>query len=65
MHAQMSLVCNLVQDKIFTILSFSLHHRYIPITRLYTQNLAFRLLILGIQNHEITKCDKLAKLHFK
>jgi hypothetical protein len=42
-----------------------LHHRYIPITRLYTQNLAFRLLILGIQNHEITKCDKLAKLHFK
>jgi hypothetical protein len=49
MHVQMSLLCSLIEDKIFTIFSFSLHHKYMPITRIYTQNLASRLLILGTQ----------------
>jgi hypothetical protein len=49
MHAQMSLICSLVEDKIFIIFSFHLHHRYMPIRRIYTQNLAFRLLILDTQ----------------
>jgi hypothetical protein len=49
MHAQMNLVCNPVEDKISNIFGFPLHHKYMPITRIYTQNLAFRLLILGTQ----------------
>jgi hypothetical protein len=36
MHAQMSLLCSPVEDKIFTIFSCPLHHRYKPITRIYT-----------------------------
>jgi hypothetical protein len=35
MHAQKSLVCTHVEDKIFIIFIFLLHHRYIPIIRLY------------------------------
>jgi hypothetical protein len=49
MHAEMILIYSLVEDKIFTIFSFPLHHRYMPIRRIYIQNLAFRLLILDTQ----------------
>jgi hypothetical protein len=48
-HVQMSLVCNPLEDKTFTFFSCPLHHRYMPIIRIYTQNLAFRLLILDTQ----------------
>jgi hypothetical protein len=49
MHAQMSLICSLVEDKIFIIFSCPLHHKYMPTRRAHIQNLAFRLLILGTQ----------------
>jgi hypothetical protein len=49
MHAQMSLLCNPVEDKIFTIFNFPLYHRYMPITIIYSQTLTSRLLILDTQ----------------
>jgi hypothetical protein len=47
MCAQGSLICTLVEDKVFIIFSRPLYHRYMPIMGTYPQKISFKLLILG------------------
>jgi hypothetical protein len=58
----------LVEDKVSIIFSCSLYCRYMPTMGTYPQKASFRLLIWilkSLKNYEISKCDKLAKLHLK